>query len=96
MSAGGSGGIISTFEFSKNEAFASVILTSSGWGYGSFRQWNFTTSIGNFFTAGANGYDSILYPPLTGAYMVGFTAWVNVDDFINAFAIDATLDPSSL
>jgi len=85
-------GYNSTFAFNEGEALESLTLTDSGYGYGSFRQINFTTTLGRYFTAGPNGYDNITQPPVAGAYLVGFEAWVNVDVFINAFAIYGSYD----
>ena len=85
-------GYNSTFAFNEGEALESLTLTDSGYGYGSFRQINFTTTLGRYFTAGPSGYDNITQPPVAGAYLVGFEAWVNVDVFINAFAIYGSYD----
>jgi hypothetical protein len=84
------------FEFVEGETLETLNLTGSKYGYGSFRQINFITSKGRNFSAGSSNFTSFLDPPVQGAYIVGFDAWVNVDGFINAFAIDATFgDPSS-
>ena len=94
MEAGGFGGTVSSFTFLEEETLVSLTLTNSSYGYGSFRQMNFTTSLGRNFTAGANGYIYIIQPPVYESKMVGYNAWINADNFLNAFALRYAYDDS--
>ena len=50
------------------------------------RQVQFVTSLKNTFDAGAGGFDHEASLAVEGAELVGFHAWVNPDNFINALA----------
>ena len=83
---------LTTYTFAEGETLKSLSFSSSGYGYGSLRRIEFTTSTGATFTAGPTGIDDIVAPPISGAEFVGFHAWVNPDNFINAIAFHATND----
>ncbi len=70
----------------------SLSFSSSGYGYGSLRRLEFTTSTGATFTAGPDGIDDLVTAPVLGAQLVGFHAWVNPDNFINAITFHVTND----
>ena len=83
---------LTTYTFADGETLKSLSFSSSGYGYGSLRRIEFTTSTGATFKAGPTGIDDIVTPPISGAQFVGFHAWVNPDNFINAIAFHATND----
>jgi hypothetical protein len=83
---------LSSYTFQEGETLQSLSFSSSGYGYGSLRRMEFTTSLGATFNAGPEGIDDIVSPPISGAELVGFHAWVNPDNFINAIAFHATND----
>jgi hypothetical protein len=83
---------LSSYTFAEGETLKSLSFSSSGYGYGSLRRMEFTTSTGATFTAGPTGIDDLVTPPISGAQLVGFHAWVNSDNFINAIAFHATND----
>ncbi len=83
---------LSSYTFADGETLQSLSFSSSGYGYGSLRRLEFTTSTGASFAAGPTGIDDIVTPPISGAEFVGFHAWVNSDNFINAIAFHATND----
>jgi jacalin-like lectin domain-containing protein len=83
---------LSSYTFAEGETLKSLSFSSSGYGYGSLRRLEFTTSKGVTFTAGPTGIDDIVTPPISGAEFVGFHAWVNPDNFINAITFHATND----
>jgi hypothetical protein len=83
---------LTTYTFAEGETLKSLSFSSSGYGYGSLRRIEFTTSTGATLTAGPTGIDDIVTPPISGAEFVGFHAWVNPDNFINAIAFHATND----
>ncbi len=83
---------LTTYTFAEGETLKSLSFSSSGYGYGSLRRIEFTTSTGASFAAGPTGVDDIVTPPISGAEFVGFHAWVNPDNFINAIAFHATND----
>jgi hypothetical protein len=83
---------LSSYTFVDGETLKSLSFSSSGYGYGSLRRIEFTTSKGASFTAGPTGIDDIVTPPVLGAQLVGFHAWVNPDNFINALTFRATND----
>jgi hypothetical protein len=83
---------LSSYTFADGETLKSLSFSSSGYGYGSLRRLEFTTSRDATFMAGPTGIDDIVSPPISGAQFVGFHAWVNPDNFINAIAFHATND----
>ena len=83
---------LTSYTFAEGETLKSLSFSSSGYGYGSLRRIDFTTSKGASFSAGPAGVDDIVTPPIVGAEFVGFHAWVNQDNFINALAFHATDD----
>ena len=83
---------LTSYTFAEGETLKSLSFSSSGYGYGSLRRMEFTTSTGATFTAGPTGIDDLVTPPISGAEFVGFHAWVNQDNFINAIAFHATND----
>jgi hypothetical protein len=83
---------LTSYTFVEGETLKSLQFSSSGYGYGSLRRIEFTTSSGATFKAGPTGIDDIVTPPISGAEFVGFHAWVNPDNFINAIAFHATND----
>jgi hypothetical protein len=83
---------LSSYTFADGETLQSLSFSSSGYGYGSLRRVEFTTSKGATFTAGPAGIDDLVAAPVSGAQLVGFHAWVNADNFISAIAFHATND----
>jgi hypothetical protein len=83
---------LDSYTFGESETLTSLSMSSSGYGYGSLRRLEFTTSTGGHFKAGPDGIDDLVTPPVTGACFVGFHAWVNVDNFVNALAFCVTND----
>ena len=93
-SAGGIGDVdynLSSYTFVEDEVLQTLSFSSSGYGYGSLRRIEFTTNKGQF-AAGPDGIDDLVTPPVAGAVFVGFHAWVNPDNFINAIAFRVTDD----
>ena len=78
------------YTFAEGETLQSLSFSSSGYDHGSLRRLEFTTSTGATFTAGPAGIDDLVTAPVMGAQFVGFHAWVNPDDFINAIAFHVT------
>ena len=83
---------LTSYTFVEGETLKSLSFSSSGYGYGSLRRMEFTTSTGATFAAGPTGIDDLVTAPVMGAQFVGFHAWVNPDNFINAIAFHATDD----
>ncbi len=83
---------LTSYKFATGETLQSLSLSSSGYGDGSLRRLAFTTSTGGNFVAGPAGIDDLVSPPVAGACLVGFNAWVNADNFINALAFRVTND----
>jgi hypothetical protein len=83
---------LSSYTFADGETLQSLSYSSSGYGYGSLRRLQFTASKGATFAAGPTGIDDLVTAPVSGAELVGFHAWVNPDNFINAIAFHATDD----
>jgi hypothetical protein len=83
---------LSSYTFSDDETLQTLAFSSSGYGYGSFRHVEFTTNKGGRFSAGPSGIDDLVTPPVAGSCFVGFHAWVNPDNFINAIAFCCTND----
>ena len=77
---------LTQYRFVAGETLISARLRDSGYGYGSLRQVAFETSLKNAFNAGADGFDHEASLAVEGAELVGFHAWVNSDNFINALA----------
>ena len=77
---------LTQYRFAAGETLVSARLKDSGYGYGSLRQVEFETSLKNTFNAGAGGFDHEASLAVEGAELVGFHAWVNPDNFINALA----------
>jgi hypothetical protein len=83
---------LTSYTFAEDETLVNLSLSSSGYGNGSLRRIEFTTNKGGHFAAGPQGIDDLITPPVAGARLVGFHAWVNVDNFINALAFEVTDD----
>lgn len=83
---------LTSYTFADGETLQSLSYSSSGYGYGSLRRLQFTTSKGATFAAGPAGVDDLVVAPVSGSELVGFHAWVNSDNFINAIAFHATDD----
>jgi hypothetical protein len=81
---------LTSYTFAEGETLRALSFSSSGYGYGSLRRLEFTTSTGATFTAGPTGIDDLVTAPVIGAQFVGFHAWVNPDNFINAIAFHVT------
>ena len=77
---------LTQYRFAAGETLVSARLRDSGYGYGSLRQVEFETSLKKTFNAGADGFDHEASLAVEGAELVGFHAWVNSDNFINALA----------
>src|SRR5271156_1745401 len=77
---------LTPYRFTAGETLISAELRDSGYGHGSLRQVQFQTSLKNTFNAGAGGFDHEASLAVEGAELVGFHAWVNSDNFINALA----------
>ncbi|HWF10710.1 MAG TPA: Vps62-related protein [Bryobacteraceae bacterium] len=83
---------LTSYTFTADETLQTLSYSSSGYGYGSLRRLEFTTSKGGKFAAGPAGIDDVLTPPVAGARIAGLHAWVNQDNFINALAFRLTDD----
>ena len=83
---------LTSYTFAEDETLQALSFSSSGYGYGSLRRIEFTTSKGASFAAGPTGVDDLVTAPVSGAELVGFHAWVNPDNFINAIAFHVTND----
>jgi hypothetical protein len=83
---------LTSYTFGEDETLQTLSLSSSGYGKGSLRRIEFTTNKGAHFTAGPQGIDDLVSPPVAGACIVGMHAWVNPDNFINALALRVTDD----
>jgi hypothetical protein len=81
---------LTSYTFAEDETLQSLSFSSSGYGYGSLRRMEFATSTGATFAAGPTGIDDLVVAPVMGAQFVGFHAWVNPDNFINAIAFHVT------
>ena len=77
---------LTQYRFAAGETLVSARLRDSGYGHGSLRQVEFETSLKNTLNAGAEGFDHEASLAVEGAELVGFHAWVNSDNFINALA----------
>ena len=77
---------LTQYRFAAGETLVSARLRDSGYGYGSLRQVEFETSLKKTFNAGAGGFDHEASLAVEGAELVGFHAWVNSDNFINALS----------
>ena len=84
---------LTQYHFVAGETLLSAQLRDSGYGYGSLRQVQFETSLKNTFIAGAGGFDHEASLAVEGSELVGFHAWVNVDNFINALALIVRAPP---
>jgi hypothetical protein len=84
---------LTTFNFAAGETLVTAFLRDSGYGYGSLRQVEFETSLNKTFNAGQSGFDHEASLAVEGAELVGFHAWVNPDNFINALAFIVRLPP---
>ncbi|KAH8585425.1 hypothetical protein B0O99DRAFT_696512 [Bisporella sp. PMI_857] len=76
---------LTQFSFLPGETLVNAYLRDSGYGYRSLRQVQFTTSKGRSFFAGPSGFDNEVSLNVNGSFIAGFQAWVNNDNFINAF-----------
>jgi hypothetical protein len=88
-----SGYTLTFYRFAPCETLISARLRDSGYGYGSLRQVEFETSLKKTFNAGAAGFDHEASLAVEHAELVGFHAWVNSDNFINALAFVVRLPP---
>jgi hypothetical protein len=85
--------LLTSYNFAPGEYLLSLQLHDSGYGYGSFRQLLFTTTIPGTppqqgsFAAGPRGFDNEVSPLVHGRYLTGFKVGVNVDQFINTCAV---------
>ncbi|KAG0632207.1 hypothetical protein M758_1G311600 [Ceratodon purpureus] len=70
--------------FSPGETLASLTLKDSGYGYGSLRRIEMTTSGGKSFSAGPEGFDSVRRPAVAGGILLGFYGLVNIDKFMQS------------
>jgi hypothetical protein len=78
---------LKTYTFKKGELLDTFILRDSGYGYGSLRSLEFTTSRGKHFAAGPGGFDNQVNLKVTGAALKGFYGIRNPDNFINGLGL---------
>jgi hypothetical protein len=86
---------LTTFTFIEGETLVTAYLRDSGYGYGSLRQVQFTTSLGRTFFAGPSGFDHEVSLDVNGSVICGFEAWVNDDNFINALLFEINIPAPS-
>ena len=84
---------LAQYRFAPGETLVTATLRDSGYGYGSLRHVEFATSLKKTFKAGADGFDHEASLAVEGAELVGFHAWVNADNFINALAFIVRAPP---
>ena len=84
---------LTQYRFAPGETLISARLRDSGYGYGSLREVQFQTSMNKSFNAGPGGFDHEVSLAVEGAELVGFHAWVNSDNFINALAFIVRTPP---
>jgi hypothetical protein len=82
-----------TFFFNPGETLVTAYLRDSGYGDGSLRQVQFTTSEKRTFFAGPSGFDNEVSLNVNGSSICGFEAWVNTDNFINALLFEINIAP---
>ena len=79
---GGTAGDLSSswtvnFDIMGGNALKTAYLRDSGWGHGSVRQINFTTTLRDHFHVGPDGYDREFGLNVEGKTFAGFNAWVS-------------------
>lgn len=87
---------LSTFDFPEDDPLKTVVLRDSGYGYNSLRQIQIETMSGAKFTAGPDGFDNEVRPPVKGTYLVGFHGLVNPDNFMQALGLWVTVPPTEI
>jgi hypothetical protein len=78
---------LKTYTFRKGELLDTFTLRDSGYGHGSLRSLEFTTSRGKHFAAGPGGFDNQVTPNVKGAALKGFYGIRNPDNFINGLGL---------
>jgi hypothetical protein len=84
---------LTSYNFMPREYLTTLLLHDSGYGYGSFRQILFTTTVPGTpsqqksFAAGQGGFDNEISPLIFGRFLSGFKIGVNIDNFINSCAV---------
>jgi hypothetical protein len=76
-----------TFVFKKGEVLDTFTIRDSGYGYGSLRSLEFTTSKGRHFAVGPGGFDSQKNLDVKGSALKGFYGVKNPDNFINGLGL---------
>lgn len=76
-----------TYTFRKGEVLDTFTIRDSGYGYGSLRSLEFTTSRGGHFAVGPGGFDSQKNLDVKGAALKGFFGIQNPDNFINCLGL---------
>ena len=83
---------LTEYRFQAGEKLTKAWLRDSGYGYGSVRSIEFVTSNKRIFNAGPGGFDSEAFLDVEECVLVGFHAWVNPDNFLNALAFEVRRD----
>ena len=81
---------LTSYTFDPRESLVTMVIKQSGYGYGSVRRIEFTTSKGGRFAAGADGFDHQVDLPVSGAYLLGFFGKINADNFLNSLGVWTT------
>jgi hypothetical protein len=76
-----------TYTFRKGEVLDTFTLRDSGYGHGSLRSLEFTTSRGGHFAVGPGGFDNQVNLDVKGAALKGFYGIRNPDNFINGLGL---------
>src|SRR5262245_56339604 len=77
---------LTSYTFAPDESLATLTFKDSGYGHGSVRRIEFTTSRGGHFAAGPAGFDRETSVPVGGSYLLGFSGMINADNFLNSIA----------
>jgi hypothetical protein len=87
---------LTSYNFAPREYLTTLLLHDSGYGYGSFRQILFTTTVPGTpsqqksFVAGPGGFNNEISPLVFGRFLTGFKVGINADNFINSCAVYTT------
>ncbi|HLK61328.1 MAG TPA: aerolysin family beta-barrel pore-forming toxin [Chthonomonadaceae bacterium] len=84
---GDAGYTLNSYTFKKDETLTSFTIRDSGYGYGSLRSLEFTTSTGGHFAVGPSGFDNQKNLDVQGSVLKGFYGIRNPDNFINCLGL---------
>ena len=78
---------LTSFSFAPGESLVTLCVQDSGYGHGSVRRIEFTTSNGGRFAAGAGGFDHETSFSVYGSYLAGFHGMINADNFLSSVGL---------